>query len=52
MLSVSAGDDRRGLIATCTRAGKDYDVALLDIDINTHPATSRPIAAYRRWATV
>jgi hypothetical protein len=51
VLSVSAGDERRGLIATCQRAGRRYEIALLDIDIDADPATSRLIAAYRRWVT-
>jgi hypothetical protein len=38
VLSVSAGDQRRGLIATCQRAGRDYQIALLDIDIDAHPS--------------
>ena len=50
MLSVSTGDARRGLIGTCQRNGRRYDIALLDIDIDADPATSRLIAAYRRWA--
>ena len=52
VLSVSAGDDRRELIATCQRAGRQYEIALLDIDINADPATSRLLAAYRRWLGV
>jgi len=51
LLSVSAGDQRRGLTATCQRAGRSYEIALLDINIHADPATSRLIAAYRRWAT-
>jgi hypothetical protein len=51
VLSVSAGDERRGLTATCQRAGRRYEIALLDIDINADPATARLIAAYRRWTT-
>ncbi len=50
VLSVSTGDARRGLIGTCQRNGRRYDIALLDIDIDADPATSRLIAAYRRWA--
>lgn len=48
-LSVSVANDRRELIATCTRAGHRYEIAMLDIDIAADPATSRLIAAYRRW---
>ena len=46
------GDERRGLIAICRRAGKPYSVSLLDIT----PAgpmsveTRRLIDAYRRWS--
>jgi len=49
LLSVSAGDQRRGLTATCQRAGRSYEIALLDINIHADPATSRLIAAYRRF---
>lgn len=48
--SVSPADDRPELIATCTRAGRTYDIALLDVTINADANTSRLIAAYRRWA--
>jgi hypothetical protein len=51
LLSISAGDERRGLTATCTRAGHRYEIALLDIEIDADPATSRLLAAYRRWAS-
>jgi hypothetical protein len=51
MLSISAGDERRRLTATCTRAGHRYEIALLDIKIDADPATSRLLAAYRRWAS-
>lgn len=49
VLSVSVANDRRELIATCTRAGHRYQITMLDIDIAADPATSRLIAAYRRW---
>jgi hypothetical protein len=49
VLSVSTATDRRELIATCQRAGKRYEIALLDININADADTSRLIAAYRRW---
>lgn len=49
MLSVTADDDRRELIATCQRGGRRYESALLDIDLDGDPATSRLLAAYRRW---
>lgn len=41
--------DRRELIATCQRDGRSYEIALLDVDLNADPATSRLLAAYRRW---
>lgn len=46
------GDERRGLVALCQRAGESYTVSLIDIT----PAgplpleTSQLIDAYRRWA--
>ena len=49
VLSVSTANNRRELIATCQRNGRRYEIALLDIDINADPTTSRLIAAYRRW---
>ncbi len=49
VLSVSLGDHRRELIATCERAGRQYEVALLDIELWADAATSRLVAAYRRW---
>jgi hypothetical protein len=52
VLSVVADDDRRELIATCQRAGRRHDIALLDIDIHADPATTRLLAAYRRWLRV
>jgi len=50
VLHVGQGDGRHELIATCQRNGRRYEIALLDIDIDADPATSRLIAAYRRWA--
>jgi hypothetical protein len=49
VLSVIGEDDRHELIATCQRNGRHYEIALLDIDLNADPETSRLIAAYRRW---
>ena len=49
---VFEGDDRRGLIAVCRRAGERHTVSLLDV----YPAgplsveTSNLIEAYRRWS--
>ncbi len=51
VLSVAADDDRRELVATCQRSGRRYEIALLDIDIQADPPTSRLIAAYRRWVS-
>jgi hypothetical protein len=50
VLSVSMSTSRRELIATCQRAGRCHDIALLDINIHADPTTSRLPAAYRRWA--
>jgi hypothetical protein len=49
VLSVAVEDHRSELIASCKRGGRLYDVALLDIDLRADQATSRLIAAYRRW---
>jgi hypothetical protein len=49
VLHIGRGDGRHELIATCERAGKRYEIALLDIDIDPDRDTSRLIAAYRRW---
>jgi hypothetical protein len=49
VLSVSTSNSRRELIATCQRGGQRYEVALLDIDMQADPTTSRLVAAYRRW---
>jgi hypothetical protein len=49
VVSVSVKKHRRELIATCKRGGKKYDVALLDTEVHGNSATSRLIAAYRRW---
>jgi hypothetical protein len=49
VLCVTRGDNRHELIATCQRNGKRYNIALLDITIDGDPATSRLLAAYRRW---
>ncbi len=46
---IGLGDRRRELIATCQRAGRDYDVALLDISLQADSTTSRLLDAYRRW---
>ena len=49
VLSVSTRQGRRELIATCQRGGRRYELALLDVDLHADPATSRLLAAYRRW---
>lgn len=46
---IGMGNRRRELIATCRRAGRDYDVALLDIGLQADLTTSRLFNAYRRW---
>jgi len=51
VLSVSRGENRQELIATCQRRGRCYEIALLDVDINADPATERLIAAHRRWVS-
>ena len=50
IVRIGQGDGRRELIATCRRAGRRYEIALLDIaDIKADPQTKRLFAAYRRW---
>ncbi len=49
VLSVSVKNHRRELVATCQHGGRCYDVALLDTDVHGDSATSRSIAAYKRW---
>jgi len=49
VLSVATAENRRELIATCQRGGCRYEVALLDVDVHADAATSRLLAAYRRW---
>jgi hypothetical protein len=49
ILSTATNTNRRELIATCRRNGSTYQVALLDVGLNADPATSRLLAAYRRW---
>lgn len=46
------GDERRGLVALCQRAGESYNVSLIDITpAGPQPLeTSQLIDAYRRWA--
>jgi hypothetical protein len=49
VLSVSRANNRHELIATCQRDERRYQLALLDIDLQADPATTRLLAAYRRW---
>ncbi|HMC94789.1 MAG TPA: calcium-binding protein [Polyangia bacterium] len=49
VLSINRADGRHELIATCQRGERCHEIALLDIDLNADPHTSRLIAAYRRW---
>jgi len=49
VISVVAAERRRELIATCQRGGRRYEVALLDVEMRGDTATSRLVAAYRRW---
>jgi len=50
VLSIATQSGRRELIATCERHGRRYQVALLDIELQTDTQTQRLLAAYRRWA--
>lgn len=49
VLSIGASGGRRELIAACQRAGRRHEIALLDVQIDADAATSRLLAAYRRW---
>jgi hypothetical protein len=49
VLSVGTINGRSELIATCQRAGKRHQIALLDINIPADQPASRLVAAYRRW---
>jgi hypothetical protein len=49
VLSVGRAGNRHELIATCQRNSHCYEIALLDVDLDTDPQTSRLMAAYRRW---
>lgn len=50
VLSARTTNNRRELIATCQHDGLNYAIALLDVDLHADPATTRLLAAYRRWA--
>jgi hypothetical protein len=49
VLSISASDGRRELIASCQRGEQRHDIALLDVDIHPAEPAARLLAAYRRW---
>ncbi|MGO9958697.1 MAG: calcium-binding protein [Solirubrobacteraceae bacterium] len=49
VLHVGQATNRHELIATCQRNGHRYEIALLDVELDSDPDTSRLIAAYRRW---
>jgi hypothetical protein len=48
--SVATSNGRQELIATCQRAGRRHQIALLDIHVNTDQPASRLLAAYRHWS--
>jgi hypothetical protein len=50
VLHISRADGRHDLIATCQRDGQRYEIALLDVDIDSDPTTPQLLAAYRRWS--
>jgi hypothetical protein len=49
MLSVGIRNGRCELIAACRFAGRDHDIALLDVDVDANQPASRLVAAYRHW---
>jgi len=49
VLSVGLGHGRRELIATCGRAGQQYRVAVLDVDLAGDGDAVRLVDAYCRW---
>jgi len=49
ILSAAAANGRQELIATCQHAGRQHQVALLDIHINGDQPAPRLLAAYRHW---
>ncbi|MDQ6782199.1 MAG: calcium-binding protein [Actinomycetota bacterium] len=50
VLSVATTNNRSELIATIRHHGQRYKIALLDIELNADPITTRLLAAYRRWS--
>lgn len=49
VVAVAMTGHRRELIATCERAGRRHEIALLDVEVQADAPTSRLCAAYRRW---
>jgi hypothetical protein len=49
VLSVATANNRAELIATIRSHGQRYTVALLDVQLDADPTTTRLLAAYRRW---
>jgi hypothetical protein len=49
VLTVATSNNRAELIATIRSHGQRYTVALLDIQLDADPATTRLLAANRRW---
>lgn len=49
VLSIGLADGRRELIATCDRAGQQYRVAVLDVDLVGDGNAVRLVDAYHRW---
>jgi hypothetical protein len=49
VLRVGQATNRHELIATCQHDGHRYEIALLDVELDADPDTSRLLAAYRRW---
>jgi hypothetical protein len=49
VLSVARQNGRRELVATCERGGREFQIALLDVEIKADPGTERLLAAYRWW---
>lgn len=51
ILSVATSNGRQELIATCQRAARRHQIALLDVTIDADQPASRLLAAYRRWTS-
>jgi hypothetical protein len=50
VVAVSTGPDaRRGLLATCDRDGRTYEISMADIAFAPASRLGRVAAAYRRW---